>query len=317
MITSRRTKLSNHEVWRLQYRQRRYLRDASEDTLAQRLKDVMNNLSILTPEGKIGPLPVDTDGIYWMTLLTHIHEEYVFRNAYPPVLSEMPFPEPTASDVPKAVSALADIEVPRPGHALIKFGKRGYMQQLYESGRIRVAPASSYLDSSLNHAIADDELRLDQFMAKQEVTFTYSDKTTGELKNSKPASDVTVTTNLSTDFYMYCMACTTDIRLFDDFEADACVIVLEPTAFATRLYAAVRRELPDWTGQHQRVDYVDPYLSSRDNINLFFSKHFRYWYQQEYRFAWIPHPEKGGCDSLQPIFIELGPLKKISELVLL
>ena len=275
----------------------------------------MNNLSILTPEGKIGLLPVDTEGIHWMTLFTHIHEEYVYRNMYPPVLSDMPFPKSTAPNVPKAVSSLVDLEVPDPGHALIKFGKRARMQELYESGRIRIAPAGSYSDPSLNYAIADDELKFDQFMLQPEVKLTFLDKTTGELKNSKPTSDVTVTTNVSTDFYVYCMTHTMNLRLFDDFEADSCVIIRKPAEFTARLNASMQRVLPDWIDWGREVNYIDPYSPPKDSVNLFFSKHFRYWYQQEYRFTWIPHPEKGGCDSLKPIFVELGPLKEISDLV--
>ena len=217
--------LARHEVWRLQYRQRPYLRSASDDALVQRLKDVMNNLSTLTPEGKIGVLPIGPDGVRWMRLFTDVHEEYVSRKALLPLLSDMPFPKPTAPSLPKSVLALKDVETPGPGQALIKLGKRAHMKDLHERGRIRIAPAGSYSDPSLNYAISDDELRIDRITPGAEVTISFLDKQTDERKNVRPIGDVINTTSLATNYYVYCMTHTLNYRLFDDFEADTCVIV--------------------------------------------------------------------------------------------
>ena len=297
----------------MQYRQRPYLKGASDGVLAQRLKDIMNNLATLTPDGKTGGLPIGPDGIHWWTLFTHVHEEYVSRGGNPPPLSDMPFPKPTAPDLPKSVMALKKIEMPKSGKTLIKLGKHSHMKDLFKLGRIRIAPARSYSDPSLNYAISDDELQFERVMPGSEVTITFLDKETGTPRNANPIGDVISTTTSETNFYVYCMTHTLDYRLFDDFEADACVIVRDPTKFATRLMKAVREALPDWIEWSQEVQYIDPYLHTRTEIDLFFSKHFRFWYQQEYRFAWIP--ETAGRDSLEPIFVELGPLDEIAEFV--
>ncbi len=310
-----KTTLARHEVWRMQYRQRPYLKNTSDDALLQRLKDVMNNLSVLTSDGKLGVLPIGPDGIHWMTLFTHIFEEYDARGGFSAGLSDMPFPKPTAPDIPKSVMALKKIKVPKAGETLIKLGKLSHMKDLIERGRIRIAPARSYSDPSLNYAVNDDELQFDRVMPGSEVTITFLDKQTGEPKDAKPISDVTDTTSLATNFYVYCMTHTLSYRLFDDFEADACVIVREPATFAAKLAQAVQQVLPGWIEWNDEVQYVDPYLHPGADVDLFFSKHFRFWYQQEYRFVWIP--EAGGRDSLEPIFVELGPLDGISELVCL
>ena len=313
MTSDPQTPLARHEIWRFQYRQRPYLKDASDDALAQRLKDVMNNVSTLTPEGKIGLLPIGPDGERWMVLFTHVHEEYVSRGAFPPILSDMPFPQPTAPDLPKSVVALKKIKMPNPGQNLIKLGKRAHMQELYEHGRVRIAPASSYSDSSLNYVVKDDELKFERVIPGSEVTITFTDRQTGEPKNVKPIGEVTNTISLATNYYIYCMTHILDYRLFDDFGADSCVIIREPAAFCTRLQDAMQTRLPDWLDWNQPVDYIDPYLHREKNFDFIFSKHFRFWYQQEYRIAWIP--ERGGRTHLEPFFVELGSLEQISEIV--
>ena len=307
--------LTRNELWRLQYRQRRYLKQANEDALSQRLKDVIANLTTLTPDGKIGVLPTDSDGVPWMTLFTHLHEEYLLRGQQLPPRAGLHIPTPTAPGEPPPSAALNGILLPRPGQALVKLGKRAYMQDLFERGRIRLVPASSYSDPSLNHAIRDDELKLDRVMPGSETTITFCDEETSMPQHVKPIGDVTSTVSLATDYYVYCMTHTLSYRLFDDFEADACVIIRDPKAFYSRLQGAVQAKLSGWLDWNKPVQYIDPYLHNERDVNLIFSKHFRHWYQQEYRFAWIP--ENGGRTVLEPIEFELGSLKEISELVFL
>ena len=380
--------LSRQEYWRFEYTCRPYLREASDAALAQRLKGVMNNMSTLTSEGKIGLLPIGPDGERWMKLFTHVLEEYGSRGGLPPIdLSDMPFPNPTAPDLPKAVEALKAIQIPKPGQALVKLGKREYMRELYEKGRIRIAPASSYSDPSLNHAIKDDaarqcpsvepasaqchpvrrraglqvagltaairqvahhlhpdeslgqewgarpglcspatrttpahparggvaELQFDRITPGSEFTITVFDQKTGKPKgNIKPTSEITSRSALDTNYYVYCMTHSLDYRLFDDFEADACVIIRDPAAFKIRLQEAVRGQLPNWVDWDDLVTYIDPYLHPKGGIDLFFSKHFRFWYQHEYRFSWIPQSETR--NHLEPFFVELGSLEQISEI---
>ena len=220
---------------------------------------------------------------------------------------------PTAPDLPKSVVALKKIKIPNPGQTLIKFGKRAHIQELYEKGRIRIAPASSYADSSLNYAVKDDELKFDRVIPGSEVTITFVDQQTGKPKNVKPTGEVTNTTSLATNYYLYCMTNILDYRLFDDFESDSCLIIRDPSAFCIRLQDAVQARLPNWLDWDRSVDYIDPYLHPEKNIDLFFSKHFRFWYQDEYRFAWIP--ERGVRTHLDPFFVELGSLEQNSEIV--
>lgn len=305
--------LKRHELWRLQYRQRRYLKLASDDVLAQRTKDVIANFATLNSEGKISVLPLSPEGEHWMILWTHVLEEYELRRRGLPLANDLRIPTPTAPNVPDAVRALKGIDLPDPGKALIKLGKKEHMKALYELGNLRISPASSYSDPSLNHAVQDDELEFDRTMPGEEVTITFMDKKAGQLRTAKPISDVTQTTSLATDFYVCCMTHSLSYRLFDDFEADACVIIRNPGSFWPRLQKAVAARLPGWLDWHREVQYIDPYLHKEKELNLIFAKHFRHWYQQEYRFAWIP--EKGEQKDLEPINIELGSLRQIADIV--
>lgn len=313
MTPNEQVNLPRHEQWRLEYRRRPYLAEASDSALDQRFKDVINNLATLTYEGKVGILPIGPEGIPWMILFTHILEEYERRKLNYPSGEDMPFPKPTATDLPKSVAALEKIQMPHRGQALVKLGKRNHMQELYEIGKIRISPAASYSDPSLNFAMRDDELKIEQITPGSEVTLTYQDQRSGEQRTTKPIGEVIYTNSLATNYFVYCMSHTLSYRLFDDFEADSCVIIREPEVFGSRFLEVVKTHLPDWLDWNQEVEYIDPYLHRKEEIDLVFSKHFRYWYQQEYRFSWLPGT--GAQTNLEAFFVELGSLKEISEFV--
>jgi len=77
----------------------------------------------------------------------------------------------------------------------------------------------------------------------------------------------------------------------------------------TRLADAVARQLPTSAMTDGGLSYYDPYMVGREQLVPIFSKHFRYLYQNEYRFAWtVPNGE-----PLKPFFVELGALHDIAE----
>ena len=308
--------LPRHEIWRLQYRQRPYLQDASFAKLTQRFHDVMTNLTTLTDQGKIGVLPVNEDGVWWMTLFTHILEEIEARGTGLPLAQEATLPTPTAPVSPPPVIAIQNVNVPIPKNALIKLGKFHHMDDLLQKGSIRIAPASSYSDPSLNPATQDDELKFDRILRGSDVTITVVESAAGgdkhNAKRLRPIGEVVRTTSLATDYYVYCMTHSLTYRLFEDFEADSCVIIRDPVQFCCRLLTAVKAQLPNWAGSHRPVEYIDPYLH-KGELDLIFGKHFRHWYQSEYRFAWVP--ETGPQTQLEPLFVEVGSLKEIAEII--
>ena len=317
MAPENRVPLPRHEVWRLHYRREPYLRDASDSGLSKRLEDIVNNMTTLTQAGKLGVLSPDTGGERWMILFTHVLEEYESRGGIPKsALSIANLPRPMAPRAPKFVEALKGLQAVESVEILVKLGKREHMWEMFSSGRVRIASARSYSDPSLNHAMQDDELRIDLLQRGSEVRLQLLDESTGKPKqNIRPIGEATHSFDLKSNYYVYCMTHFLSYRLFDDFDADSCVIIRDPKEFRTRLVQAVQRQLTSWVGWDQSVEYIDPYFHNNTDIDLCFSKHFRFWYQQEYRFCWLPQGRS--CTSLEPFFVELGSLEQIAEFVAL
>lgn len=115
-----------------------------------------------------------------------------------------------------------------------------------------------------------------------------------------------------TDYYVYCLSSSWSPRLFGDFEKDSCLIIKNPSIFEERMVRALSRELPDWQGLGTKVTYIDPLNCSKDGIEIFYSKHFKFAYQKEYRIAWYPSEP---IEKLKPFFIYLGNMEDICELI--
>lgn len=113
------------------------------------------------------------------------------------------------------------------------------------------------------------------------------------------------------DYYISCFSSSYEYRLYDDFEAEGCVVIKDIVRFTNSVKARMEEILPGWRFSFGAVNYQDPYHPI-PKLNIFFCKHFRYAYQREFRFVWDP-PIKH--KSLKPIFLELGPLKDYCELL--
>ena len=66
--------------------------------------------------------------------------------------------------------------------------------------------------------------------------------------------------------------------------------------------------------RHGKAIYIDPIIPSTTNIDVPMSKHFRYEYQNEYRFVWKPVKPMA---NLPYVDLELGSLESFAELIVL
>src|SRR2546429_6586747 len=150
--------MKRQEYIETQYCANRHLQHLSLKDLVQRTKDVLANYGVLNEQGKIGLRPINGEGEYWATLFIHIIKEMELRKATFPdgFLEDAPLVNPTWPEIPKSVDAIKEIKLS--GDYLVKYGEQPYLRPMFERGRLRIAPAASYNDPSLNQARRDSEL---------------------------------------------------------------------------------------------------------------------------------------------------------------
>jgi hypothetical protein len=312
------SKIKRSEMWRQQYRNHRYMEHLNIEELQQRAKGIYLNILVLTPEAKLGPVSLDDGGGYWMILFTHVLEEFKLRfGPYPAgfldgFMKDVKIPDPTSPIALKAAEIVNRHNL-QPGTYLAKFGKRCHIQAALERGAIRIFPASFYDNSSFNPAIRDKELQLSIQVHPSTIGLTITDKKTMKPTKIKPIGNIEITQKSLTDYYIYCMTSVLVPRLFLDFEKDGydtCLIITKPRFFLNSLLNAFAKILPAWECAGIPVLYIDPLNAKEQDLNVFYSKHFRYTYQKEYRTIWLPpnHVKK-----LHYIDVKLDDLHKYCE----
>lgn len=304
--------MRRHEFWRNEYRSHRYMEYLSELELRVRTKDIIQNMTTLTSKGQIGLHSSDDNGIFWMIKWTHILEEFVLRYGdYPNgfsdgFLKDASIVNATYPNIPPSKLAIDKVDGLKEG-CIYKFGVRKYLEPMFKEGKIRISPASLYNDPSLNKAIQDDELsffissRSDDFIIRNddsEVIPTYG--------------NVNFHLKSKTNYYVHCFASKYTLREYDDFEANACIIISKPRLLFQKMIKAVSRKKPDFHGFASPVKYLDPLSCNAMDVEILFSKHFRYSYQNEVRTIWVP---PSPMQHLEPLLIEIGSMEKYAKII--
>ena len=178
---------------------------------------------------------------------------------------------------------------------------------MFKYGRIRISPASYYDDPSLNQAIRDDELSITIEAHPSGVKITNQRGDTID-----PIGNVKFKIESKTNYYVHCFASNYTYREYDDFEADACIVIKRPEIVIEKMIQALVEERPDFHGYAESVRYIDPLQTQKDHVDPFISKHFRYAYQHEFRLIWIPNKEIKVLDS---VFIEIGGMAEYADII--
>lgn len=303
--------IPRHKQWRNTYREKPYLKYLSPIELEERFNNIFNLLTILTPEGKIGVNAGKKIDVEMWIKLTHVMTEMEDRyGPYPNgftngFIKEANLVNPTFPSPPKSKGAIDSIGGIVPG-ALYKFSKKKYIDEIYKVGRFRIAPASYYNDPSLNNAVRDDELVFNGSIFSGLKTIVK----VGQLTKSYGRIDYSV--KARTNYYVTCFSSNYTYREFSDFEADACLIIKNPRAFTERLIRAGTQLLSGYDGFAGNVKYLDPLLCDPSKVDVNFTKHFKYSYQNEYRIIWAPRIP---TQDLNPIYLEIGALNEIAEVI--
>ncbi len=298
----------NPKGWHADYERSRYLREVPDDVVAQRLLDLASNVWRTDAAGNVVPVDPDTR-LQVLRRIADVTFEQFERSGSP----SLNFDEQALREATAAAYRPPLLKTPFRGcsDCFTKFGKRKHIASAFDRGIIRIAPASWYVaDSSLNAAQADNELEHAAVTANQHLKFKLYGKDAIGTEAEVPVQKKELFRYMMVpDFYVWCCGLDYDARLFHEFKAEAVLVVRDQDAFRTRLAAAVARELPNICMKEDRIRYYDPYTVQREQLIPIFSKHIRYLYQNEYRFAWmVPQGE-----SLKPFFVELGSLHDIGE----
>lgn len=308
-----------HVMWRQQYHARRYARHLSQQELNRRIRDVFLNLLRLNAQAKIDMGPINAEFDMWMQKWTHMLEEMQMRHGpYPAgftreILHSEPFPNFASELAEKGAKTLSALGLKR-GDVFIKFGKRKYMEPLYENGQLRIQPASFFSNRDHNGAVRDDELSrgISLVLSRDEVVKVVINPQ--DVPDDAPDQRVDFQLRWPTDYWLYCLTNSIEPRLFVNFDADACVIIRDRKGFTEMLSSAAQKALPEAVMQHGPAQYIDPLLPSSAPLFVPLVKHFGYSYQEEYRFYWQPPIP---AEKLPHIDVEIGSLKDIADLIIL
>jgi hypothetical protein len=311
--------ITRQQVWESQYAQRRYARHLSQAELNQRVRDVFLNMLKLGFDAKISLGAITSESAVWLEKWAHMLCEMHLRHGPFPsgftrdILHREPFPNFASELAGKAAQRMSSLGLTA-GEVFVKFGKRIYMEQLYEKGALRIQAASYFAGRDHKGAVRDDELNLEISLALSREDIVKLVKNPQDVPLDAPDQIVTARFRSPTDFWLYCVTTSIEPRLFVDFDADACVIIRNKAAFTGRLAKAAATRLPGAHMHEGPAAYVDPLLPKDARVFVPFGKHFRYSYQVEHRFCWLPH---NSAQEVAYADIELGALHGLAELIVL
>lgn len=298
------------QQWLVEYQTTRYLRKLDEAALELRYRNLSANLWSTDRRGNPIPTrdPLRRSGI--LRLLVHTEFERMLQSGS----SNIQFNETSMREV--AIGAYRPPELVKAPTSDVgcfgKFGERDHIAQMFERGLVRISPASSYDDPSLNPAQADRELEHQTITPNKSLLFKLYrlDGDGNEVEHTVEKEHFFEFMNVP-NFYVWCCGLGYDARLFHEFEADAACLIFEKQAFVNRLEEAVLKLLPTAKFENGPMNYYDPFTTEREQLIPIFSKDIRFLYQNEYRFAW----RIDGDEPLEPFSVELGSLHDIAEYV--
>jgi hypothetical protein len=285
----------------------------SSDDLAERFGDLIRNLLVHSDDGKAAPRSVRENESWWIAY-THVLEELVLRGETwksPAIDTRSHMIVAQSERVMKSIRLCKDRSLVHDG-CHYKFGKRPHMESMVNEGIVRIAPGSSFADVTMNCARRDAELVVETTPSREDLESLCE-------RDGLPVpvfgyhGDWKYVSYANVDYFVCCVAARFDHRLFDDFEADSCVVIHDPVAFERRLRGAASEELKGWKAFGTEIQYVDPLFPPIETLNPFFCKHFRYYYQQEYRHFWLS--QASPSSRLEPFLANVGSLRDCCELV--
>jgi len=274
----------------------------------ERWEHLLDNL-LCEKSGGIAPREVMKTP--WMEKLTHMMEECVLRGYAFPGPLRSPSYKPFAEGFERFRLKADGVQCDKPVE-MYKYGKAEHLEQLLSDGIIRISAASSYSDSTFNHAVSDDEIQ-------RPITLNRHNSSINLQYGNIPIEIVfdcnfKITLKCETDYYISCYSTVLESRLFHDFNADAVLLIHDNKAFVKKLRCAFSEQIgTGFVFRSRAVDYLDPLLANGRPLIPELIKHFKFAYQAESRLLWKPKKPQERLEG--PHFIKCGSLNDIASLV--
>lgn len=300
------------------YDQNRYLQSASEEELAQRAEDALVNMHNFEEAGTVLLDLGDSTAFRAATRLTEAWEEYRLRHGgelkdwLGTLVARWKLPDSSGPRVGSVVQFIGSLRNSITD-GFVKYGRLDHLTEMRDSGRVRLSPASSFKDPSLNRARHADELEFDSPLDLAELASPKN--SVSHVADEAESLGAASSMRSSTDFYVFCASRSLTARLFYDFQEPdstvACLVIRDRREFTRRFANAVASALPGWQVGSCDVTYFDRYSPIARSARIPTHKPWRYEYQREYRlFSW---PDVAVA-QLSERFIDLGPLGDIATL---
>jgi hypothetical protein len=296
------------QMLREEYNQNPYLKHLSAEQLSDRLKYLLENITTLTSDGKIGLKDLRVkDGYELFRKFTHTLQEHnrAGKSFIPGFLESASVPKPMLDKASRLLEIGKLIAEKKP--KLIKLSQKEY----FDNDSYKVSLASSFDDSSLNQAQQDDEMVTSFIPDPEHMAITKMDgqEITGLLSAE-------INYQVQTDYYIYCSSHTFDYRLFGDFEADACLFIYDEIKFAEDLEAHVRKAVSIEEIGYGAVEYTDPVIEkTQKEPVVHIHKHIRFQYQNEYRYVFVPTPTAIKHGLPKDLYLTMPRVKSYSEVI--
>lgn len=305
-------KVRRQDLWSRNYFKHPYLARATDEDFFNRLCDVFHNQVELDDQGRISMRSVLENDAWMFQRWSHLLDEHGMRGGFTGEMigaAKAPLAKYFENDEPHGVKLFKNLaNNGRPG--LVKFSQREFIESMHKHGRIRIAPASAYADGSLLHAQHDLEIQREFIIPTAEMILKgYQHANIEGHVYDISQGDVRIVDTVS-NYYVYCMCREIDRRLPTDFAADAALEIHDTKQFQRRFFDALRDKLKGWEFKSGKVVYYDPYTDYKRNRVLEMTKHFKFYYQKEFRL--LARPKRVIAHDLEPFFIEIGSLEDIS-----
>ncbi|MCR9002633.1 hypothetical protein [Rahnella perminowiae] len=309
-------RLSLHEVWRHSYLSHPYLVGAPDDRVGERFKNIFMNASEISPNGKLSLVSMDETDEF-MQVFTHLLEEYGVRTdglAPFDILqsARQPLFKYFEHGTPIGVTLFEGYSIPSRPY-LVKYGKREFLEPMFQKGKIRLANATHYNNSEFLSSIRDDETSRTFFIP------TYKERLAGKTHISfqgnciEFVNDDIVLPLTFDDYYLFSLCDQIHYRMPTDFDADSAIVIHSPERFKQKLISTFLAQFGNWVPIEGKVTYYDPYRDYTKFTIPEMAKHFAYAYQKEFRIAF--RPQKHISTTLEPIFLSIGSMVDYADFI--